>query len=63
MLETLTLGPGKAVYYAWQNPNRERQLYWTTEEHLRQTNMLREVITAYSVHYASKYGMAIQNSS
>ena len=37
------LGPGRAVYYAWQDPLKAREFYWTSDEHFRQSNMLREV--------------------
>jgi len=43
------LPPGKAIYYAWQDPVQQRKFHWTTSEHFHYTNMLREV-TADSLH-------------
>ena len=43
MLETKQLLPGRSVYYAWQEPENTRKLYWTTAEHSQQTNLLRQV--------------------
>ena len=43
VLDTKNLAPGRAIYYAWQEPMRRRALYWTTTEHFEQMNRLREV--------------------
>jgi len=48
VLETNYIQPGKAVYFAWQNPVKTRKLYWTTAEHVQYSNMLIEVISLLS---------------
>ena len=49
VLETRHLAPGMAVYYTWQDPVYDRRLYWTSAEHLQQTNRLREVTPRYCI--------------
>ena len=53
MLETRNLSPGFAIYYTWQDPIRDRNLYWTSPDHLQQTNRLREVTPHYSHLFCS----------
>ena len=59
VLETLLLPPGKAVYYAWQDPVHGREFFWTTDEHFKQSNLLREVTPAYSIHWTSLLSLAV----
>ena len=59
VLETLLLPPGKAVYYAWQDPVHGREFFWTTDEHFKQSNLLREVTSAYSIRWTSLLSLAV----
>jgi len=43
VFESKQLEPNRAVYYAWQDPMKDRTFHWTTAEHSQHSNLLREV--------------------